>query len=218
MCQRVVEITMNKVDNDSRKQMEPDFSEVCIQKMQWKLFRDYYVVYGYDHSHGTYEVEIYTSLSVSQKFEKFVEKISHDSSIAFILNQTNAPFVPLFVQALLKHLGRKSPIDAENDSDIVQTWLSNNEHRRDIFATSLALNWNWKAKFIINLSSKLLSNEQMFGVRNAISQYSHICLPTPSKDELKAMTFLSSGKNKQTDQYYTMHRNNMEKYLRRTDF
>ena len=121
MCQRgLVEIRKNMEDNDLSKQREPDLSEVCIQKMEWKLFRNYYVVYGYDRSHAIYEVEIYEGLSVLQKFERFVKKISHDSTIAFILNQTNAPFVPLFVKALLRYLGRKPPIDAKHDSNIVK--------------------------------------------------------------------------------------------------
>ena len=83
MCQRVAEIRMNEGNKDLSKQMEPDISEV--EKLPWK-FRKHYSVYGYDSSHALYEVEIYARLSVLQKFERFFEKIPHDSSIAFIHN------------------------------------------------------------------------------------------------------------------------------------
>ena len=111
MCQRVVEISMNEGNEDSSKQLEPDLSKVHIQKMDLKLFRDYYVVNGYDYSHCIYEVEIYKDLSVLQKFERFLQKIPHDSSIVF-MNKWDATFLPLFVKALLRHIGRKPPIDA----------------------------------------------------------------------------------------------------------
>ena len=55
----------------------------------------------------------------------------HDSPTAFICNFSEAPFVPLFVKALLRHIGRKTPIDAKYDPNIVQMWSSNNEARRD---------------------------------------------------------------------------------------
>ena len=92
------------------------------------------------------------NLSVLQKFETFFEKIPHDSSIAFINQETLSTFVPLFVKALLRYLGRKTPVDAEYDSDIVQTWLSNNEPRRDLVAHSSTFE-DVKADFIINFSS-----------------------------------------------------------------
>ena len=79
ICQRVAEIRMNEGNEDLSKQLEPDFSEVCIQKMDQQLFKDYYVVYEYDYSQCSYEVEIYKSLSVLQKFERFFEKIPRDS-------------------------------------------------------------------------------------------------------------------------------------------
>ena len=101
-----------------------------------------------------------------------------------------------------------------NDPDIVQTWLSNNETRRDI-STHL---FDMKAEFIINLSfeTKCFGNYSYSSY--ATSQYTHIELPTPSSEELEAITFLSSEKNEQSDEAYSMHRNNMEKYLSRTDF
>ena len=142
----------------------------------------------------------------------------------------NAPFVPLFVKALLRHLGRKAPIMAIGDErigcynrfipclkgpDIVQTWFYNNEPRRDLVAHLSTLK-NMKAEFLISLSPYYLNH--ISARRNATSKYSHICLPTPSADELKAMTFLSSEENKQSNKAYSMHKSNMEKYLRRTDF
>ena len=95
--------------------------------------------------------------------------------------------------------------------DIVQTWLSNNEPRKDLIAHSSALN-NVKAEFIINLTS---IHERKFATRNAKSQYSHIFLTTPTRDEHEAMTFLSSENYKQSDEASPMYRNKMEKYLRR---
>ena len=120
-------------------------------------------------------------------------------------------FVPLFVKALLIQLERNPPIDAKYDPDIVQTWLSNNEPRKDLIAHSSALN-NVKAEFIINLTS---IHERKFATRNAKSQYSHIFLPTPSRDEHEAMSFLTSENYKQSDEASPMYRNKMEKYLRR---
>ena len=180
-------------------------------------------------------MEIYKSLSVLQKFERFFEKMPHESSIAFIINKMDAPFVPLFVKALLRYLGRKAPIMAvvdgniswyrfkswitgiKYDQDIIETWLSNNEPRRDLIAHSSSL-YNMKAEFIINLSDYFnnYTNEQMFATRNATSGYSHIRLPSPFLDELQAMKFLSSKINQTSDRVYPIHRNNMEKYLRRT--
>ena len=216
MCQRVLEIRMNEGNNDSSRQMKPDFSELCFELMHWHFMdRDYYVIYGFDYSLGIYEVEIYKSLSLLQKFERFFEKIPRDSSIAFIFNTANTPFVPFFVKALLGQLGRKPPIDAGCDTGMVQTWLSTNEARRDIIAHSSTLN-NMKAEFIINLSSNLPS--MIPPTRNATSKCTHICFSTPSTDELKAMIFLSSEKNKQSDSAYSMHRDNMKRYLRRTNF
>ena len=225
MCQRVVEIRMNEGINDSSKQLEPDFSKVYIQRqIGVQLPEDYVpgnylVVYGYDYFQCIYEVENYASLSVLQKFEIFIEKIPHDSPIAFICNQSEvgkleALFVPLFVEALLRYLERKTPIVAESDPDpdIFQTWLSNNEPGRDLIARSSAL-INMKAKFIINLSYYSTSYEQVSASRSATSQYTFISLPLPSPEEDRAMRFLSSEKNKQSDEAYTMHRNNMENYL-----
>ena len=226
VCQRVVEIRMNDMKRDSSKQLEPDFSEICTEEMgYWQLvLKNYNVVCGYDYSCGIDEVEIFASLSVLQKFERFFEKIPHDSSIAFIFNQSlqsfaghYVTFFTLFVKALLRYLGRKPPIDAKYDPDIIQKWLSNNEPRRDLIAHSTTLN-NMKAKFIINLSTKLSEFFYLFAARNATSQYTHICLPNPSRDELNAMKFLSSEKNDQNHVEYSMHRSNMKKYLRRTDF
>ena len=216
ICQRVVEITMNEENEDSSKQLEPDFSEVYFQK---RCFRDYFVVYGFDYSHGIYEVDIYASLSLLEKFARFFEKIPQYSSIAFII-QRNTPFVPLFVEALLRQLGRKAPINAKYDPDKVETWLYNNEARRDLIADTSALNIldqtnkHLKAKFIIDLYSNLFSLEQISAARNATSLYTHICLPTPSRNELRAMKFLSSEKYKKSDKGYSMHRNNLANYLR----
>ena len=134
VCQRVIEIRMSEGNEDSSKQMEPDFSEV--EKVPWNFFKNYYVVYGYDIFHSIYEVEIYASLSVLQKFETFFEKIPHDSSVAFINNCASSSFqknlTKSFVKTLLRRLGRKQPIDANCDSDIIQTWLSNNEPRQGL--------------------------------------------------------------------------------------
>ena len=138
-------------------------------------------------------------------------ELSRDSSTTF------TPFFLLFVKALLRHLGRKFPIDAEYNPDIIQTWLSNNEPRRDLIVHSSIHN-NLKSEFITNLSSYLSSKKQTSGPKNATSQYTKIYLPLPSTNELEAMTFLSFQKNKQSDEAYPMHRDNMEKYLRRTDF
>ena len=207
MCQRLVEIRMNEGNEDSSKQLEPDFSDY-IQKIVSQLSIIYYVIYGYEYSQCIYEVEFYASLSMLQKFEMFFEKITHDSSIAFVW-QRNANFVPIFVKALLRHLGRKPPIDAKYDSDIVQTWLSDNEPRKDIIVHSSTLN-NMKPECIICLYSV---HEQMFATRNAKSRYSHIFLPTPSRYELRTMTYLSSEKNKQSDEAYSRYRNKMENYL-----
>ena len=217
MCQRVVEIRMNEGNEDSSKQFEPNLSEVCSTEIEnWQLLRDYYVVYGYDYSHCIYEVGIYASLSLLEKFERFFEKIPHDFSIAFaVIEGNDDPFVPLFVKALLRHLGRKPPTDAKHDQDIVQKWLSNNEAMTDLITYPSTL-WNVKTKFIINLSSNMIndtSKEQIFGTRNATSQYTHICLPTPSPDELKAMTFFSSEKHKQSNEACSIHNKNMQKYL-----
>ena len=117
MCQRVVDIRMNKENKDSSQpdSFEPDLSKV---ERHWQLSRDYFVVYGYDYSQGVYEVEIHTNLSLLQKFERFFEKIPHESSIAFIYQK--APLFPLFVKAFLRRLGRKPPIDATNDGELVK--------------------------------------------------------------------------------------------------
>ena len=205
MCQRVLEIKMNEGSKDLSKQKEPDFSDLCNLLNSNEVFKDYYVVYGYFH--GVYEVKIYTSLSVLQKFERFFLKIPDDSSIAFVFNQRNF-LVPLFVKALARQLGRKPPIDAEYDQDIVQIWLSNNEPRKDLIVHSSTLD-NMKTEYIVNLSSIHERNE----TRNAKSQYSHIFIPTPSRDELEAMKFLGSEKNKQSDEAYSMYRSKFEKYL-----
>ena len=103
------------------------------------------------------------------------------------------------------------------DSDIVQTWLSNNEARRDLIAHPSTLN-NLKAKFIINLALNLnLSfDEQSFATQNATLQYTHIYLPYPATDELAAMKFLSCETNKQSDEAYSTYRSSMDQYLRRT--
>jgi hypothetical protein len=213
ICQRVVEIRMN--ERNASKQIETDIVELV--DMHLEPFRDrkypWYVVYGY--SHGIYEVGFYKNLSLLQKFEIFFEKIPHDSSIAFIVNKMEPPLIILFVKAFLRQLGRKPPIDAKYDPNIVQTWLSNNEPRMDLIAHSSALN-NTKAEFIINLSPYFLSHNQISGSKNATTRYSHIQLPFLSADEVKAITFLSSEKNKQSDEAYPMHLNIMEKYLRRT--
>ena len=39
-----------------------------------------------------------------------------------------------------------------------------------------------------------------------------------SNDEIEAIRFLSYKKNKQSDEVYPMHSDNMDKYLSRTDF
>ena len=99
----------------------------------------------------------------------------------------------------MRYLGRKTPIDAKYDTYIVQTWLSNNEARRDLIARSSTF-INMKAEFIISLSVnfKLVSShvEKVTVAQNATSKYSHINLPFPSKDEQNAMSFLSSEQNK----------------------
>ena len=176
--------------------------------------RDYFVLYGYDYAQGVYEVEIHQNRSLLQKFERFFEKIPHESSIAFIYPK--ASLFRIFVKAFLRRLGRKPPIDAKQDPDIVQTWLFNNEARRDLIAHSSTLN-NMKAKFIINLSYYFTSYEQESTARNATSQCTFLSLPWPSTDEEKAMKFLSTEENKQSGEAYSMHRNNLEQYLRRTD-
>ena len=109
---------MNEANRDSSRQMVPDFSEVCIQRDENYVSRDYFVVYGYDYSQGVYEVEIYTNLSLLQKFERFFEKIPHESSIAFTYRK--APLFPLFVKALLRRLGRKPPIVVGIDGEFVK--------------------------------------------------------------------------------------------------
>ena len=111
MCQRVVEISM---DEESKK-IESDFSKLRIKKI---VPKNSFVVYGYDYSQGVYEVEIHTNPSLLQKFEKFIEKIPPESTIAFI-HEKNYLF-PLFVKAFLRRLGRKPPIDAENDGELVK--------------------------------------------------------------------------------------------------
>ena len=213
ICQRVVEITMNEENEDSSKQLEPDFSEVYFQK---RCFRDYFVVYGFDYSHGIYEVDIYASLSLLEKFARFFEKIPQYSSIAFII-QRNTPFVPLFVEALLRQLGRKAPINAKYDPDKVETWLYNNEARRDLIAHASTLK-DMKAEFVVNLSPNVLSLENISVRRNVTSRYTDICLPNPSHDELKAMKCFGSDKFKQSDGSYSTHRDNMDKYLKITNF
>ena len=245
MCQRVVDIRMNEGIKELSKQIEPNISEVYTLEIENGLpLLDYHVVYEYDYSHCIYEVEIheFRSLSLLQKFERFFEKIPHDSSIAFVFDEVNAliiinwglcTFITFFVKALLRHLGRKTPVMAVEDENIscyksilclkgpgiVQTWLSNNEPGRDLIANLSTLK-NKKAEFIINLS---LYNPYIVpecnktsSARNATSKYSNICLPTPRADERDALTFLSSMKNKQSDEAYSMHKINMEKYLRRT--
>ena len=98
--------------------------------------------------------------------------------------------------------------------------VTKNEPWTDLITHSSTLN-NRKAKFIFEfcLSSILDSDIQMvpFAARNATSQYSIIFIPTASRNEYEAMTFISSEKNKESDEAYAMHRNNMEKFLRRTD-
>ena len=107
--------------------------------------------------------------------------------------------------------------------DIIQAWLSNNETKRDLITHI----FDTKAEFIINLYDyhyptkkfqKIYYDEEEEEVTSpGTSRYTHIWLPYPSADELKAMTFLSSEKNDQNDEAYPMHANNMEKYLSRTD-
>ena len=210
VCQRVVDIRINEGIKDSSKQIEPNFSEVCTAEMENShALSGYHAVYEYDYSHCIYEVEIheFRSLSLLQKFERFFEKIPHDSSIAFVFDEWNAPFVTFFVKALLRHLGRKTPVMAVGDEniscyrsilclkgpDIVQTWLSNNEPRRDIIACLSTLK-NKKAEFIINLS---LYNPHISSARHATLKYSNIYLPTPTTDEYEALLFISSKKNKE---------------------
>ena len=90
-----------------------------------------------------------------------------------------------------------------------------NEPRRDLIAHSSTLK-NVKTKFIINLIIKY-DQVQTSAARNATSQYAFIFLPFPLPDEETAIKFLSAEKNKQSDEAYSMHRNNLEQYLRRTD-
>ena len=141
-------------------------------------------------------------------------------------------FVTFFVKALLRHLGRKTPVMAVGDEniscyrsilclkgpDIVQTWLYNNEPRRDLVAHLSTLK-NMKAEFIINLSlfnpHTVPEYNKISSARNATSKYSNIFLPTPTTDEYEAVTFLSSKKNKESDEAYSIHRSKMEKYLRK---
>ena len=213
ICQRVVKIRMNKESKDLSKPIEPDFSKICIQQKGIGNYasRDDHVVYEYDCSLDVYEVKIHSSLSVLQKFERFFEKIPHDSSVGFIFIQRSSPFVHFFVTAILRYLGRKPPIDAKYDPDIVQTWLSDNEARRDLITHPSTLD-NMNLEYIINLSSYLPAK----GTKNPASKYyTQIRLPTPSTDEHEAMTFISSEKNKQTDEAYQMNMHNFEKYLGR---
>ena len=126
----------------------------------------------------------------------------------------SSSFEPHFVKALLRHLGRRPPIDAKNDPDIVQIWLSYNEPRRDLIAHSSAL-YNMKAKFIIRLSYLTLY-EQVSTAQHATSQYTNIYLE-PSPDEKIAMKFLSAEKNKQSEEAYSIYWNNFEQYLRRIE-
>ena len=109
VCQRVAKIEMNNGNNDFSKQMGPEFTQL-FKKMHSQLFKDYHVVYGYDYSHGIYEFEINKHIPLLQKFERFFEKIPHDSSIVFVFNGMNSSFIPLLVKALLRLLGRKTPI------------------------------------------------------------------------------------------------------------
>ena len=108
---------MNEGNKDSSKQVGPDFSEVAHYRQLRCYYRYYFTVYGYDYSQGVYEVEIHTSLSILQKFEKFFEKIPHESSVVFIYQKR--PLFPLFVKAFLRRLGRKPPIDAAIDGESV---------------------------------------------------------------------------------------------------
>ena len=116
---------MDEENKDSSKQIGPYFSDVCIQKFIMHsigpkngfthfVSKDFFVVY--DYSQGVYEVEIHTSLSLLQKFERFLEKIPDESGIVFIYQK--ASLFPLFVKAFLKHLGRNPPIDATNDGEL----------------------------------------------------------------------------------------------------
>ena len=66
------------------------------------------------------------------------------------------------------------------------------------------------------MSYYFTSYEQESTARNATSQYSYIHLPWPSTDEGIAMKLLSEEKNKQNYKA-SMHRNNLEQYLRRTE-
>ena len=233
ICQRVVGIRMNEENkNFLSKQIEANFSEVNIQKRRWERLDNNnmsseslqllqaplcFVVYAYDYFNCIHEVEIYTNLSLLEKFERFFEKVPHDSYIVFILNRRNAPFVSHFVKALLRQLGRKVPINAVRDQDIVQTWLSNNEARRDLIAHASTLK-DMKAEFVVNLSPNVLSLENISVRRNVTSRYTDICLPNPSHDELKAMKCFGSDKFKQSDGSYSTHRDNMDKYLKITNF
>ena len=92
--------------------------------------------------------------------------------------------------------------------------MSNNENKRDL----TTLLFDVKAEIIVNLYQSFSTKFYEANSKNASSQYTHIYLPFPSSDELEAMRFLSSEKNKQSDEAYSMHANNMEKYLSRTDF
>ena len=211
ICQRVVEIGMKGENKDLSKQIAPDFSKVCIQHrgIDNCVSRDDHVVYKYDSSTDVYEVEIGSNLSVLQMFERFFEKIPHDSSVGFIFPSGSSPFVHYFVRAISRYLGRKPPIEAKYDPNVVQTWLSDNEARRDLIAYPSTLD-NMKLEYIINLSSYL----PVRGTKNPASKcYTQIRLPTPSTDEHEAMTFLSSEKNKQSDEAYSRYRNKMENYL-----
>ena len=212
ICQRVVEIGMKGENKDLSKQIAPDFSKVCIEQRGIDcVSRDDHVVYKYDCSTDVYEVEIGSNLSVLQMFERFFEEIPHDSSVGFIFPQDSSPFVHYFVKAILRYLGRKPPIEAKYDLGVVQTWLSDNEARRDLMAYPSTLD-RMKLEYIINLSSNLPDRRTRFP---ASKYYTQIRLPTPSTDEHNAMTFVSSEKNVQTDEAYQMNMQNFQKYVGR---
>ena len=83
MCQRVVEIRMNEGNEESSKQLEPDLSEVYIQKIGSGPSRHYYVLVERDRTYSEADVDFMTIR------DEVVDDFSTDEETLETINSTS---------------------------------------------------------------------------------------------------------------------------------